>query len=77
MKYSANLGGMLKHDKINNPFSFINKTKKTNAHISSSLSRDVEMIHISNYEEENSCNISILLPNKNICSQAMSALHLL
>ena len=46
------------------------KVKQTIVHISSSLSRDVEMIHLknmrnkTNLEKENSCNVLTLLLNK-------------
>ena len=47
MKYNANFGGMLKHDRINNSLLFIKKYKQTEVYISSVLSRDIEMIHTS------------------------------
>ena len=47
MKYNANYGEMPKHDRINNPLSFIKKAKQILVYISSALSRDVEMIHTS------------------------------
>ena len=36
---------MLKHDRIKNPLSFIEKAKQTKVHILSALSGDVEMVH--------------------------------
>ena len=64
MKYSVKFGWMLKHDRINNPLSFIKKAKQTKVHILSTLSRDVEMVHTSEYEKENSCNVLIVFLNE-------------
>ena len=55
---------MLKNDSINNPLSFIKKAKQTKVHILSALRRDIEMVHTSEYEKENSCNVLILLLNE-------------
>ena len=64
MKCSVKFGWMLKHDRINNTLSFIKKAKQTKVHILSTLSRDVEMVHTSEYEKEYSCNVLILFLNE-------------
>ena len=52
IKYSANFGWMLKHVRINNSLSFIKKVNKV--YISLTLSRGVEMIRTSKYENKQS-----------------------
>ena len=59
-----NFDWILKHYRIKNSLSFIKKAKQTNEHISLALSKDIEMVHTSEYEKENSCNVLILLLNE-------------